>query len=102
MNYDDFLAAEKGKAYTKCIGIDTGVNTGIAIWNKAKKKFDLVSKVMIHQALEIVADQARRDHVCVFVEDARLRNGTMTLAKAEISYRELDPLSETVRSGRTF
>ena len=31
MNYDDFLAAEKGKAYTKCIGIDTGVNTGIAI-----------------------------------------------------------------------
>lgn len=73
MSYDDFLAAENGKAYTKCIGIDTGVNTGIAIWNKVKKKFDLVSKVMIHQALEIVADQARRDHVCVFVEDARQR-----------------------------
>lgn len=73
MKFDDFLAAERGRAYVKYIGIDTGVNTGVAIWNKPKKKFDMVKKMMIHQAMEIVAQQAQRDHVCVYVEDARQR-----------------------------
>lgn len=44
--------------------------------NKGEQPIEVAEDFACHviaQALEIVADQARRDHVCVFVEDARQR-----------------------------
>lgn len=47
---------ENGKraAYDFIIGIDPGVNTGIAVWNNSKKQLTDVGSVMIHEAMEMV------------------------------------------------
>ena len=50
------------------IGIDPGVNTGVAIWNSEKKELECFS-LMIHQAFELV----KKYDCFVYVEDARLR-----------------------------
>ena len=59
--------------YELFIGIDTGVNTGLAIWNVLEKKLTCVRSVMIHQAIEIVKEQNEIFSIKVIVEDARLR-----------------------------
>lgn len=41
------------KKYSFYIGIDCGVKTGIAIWNKDKKCFDVIRTVKIHTRLYI-------------------------------------------------
>lgn len=50
----------------RIIGIDTGVNTGVAIWYD---EFEFIGSMMIHRAIEMVL-KAKPDFVRV--EDARL------------------------------
>lgn len=52
------------------IGLDTGVNTGFAIWDTQDKKLECFS-IMIHQAFELTLKY--KDNCFVYVEDARLR-----------------------------
>lgn len=54
------------------IGIDTGVNTGIAIWDVQKKQFVEIKTLPIHRALEVVKSYHERHTINVRVEDARL------------------------------
>lgn len=56
------------------IGIDTGVNTGFAVWDDAQKKFTEISCMKIHQAMQRVNEMSFSDDISVFFEDARLRN----------------------------
>lgn len=58
------------------IGIDTGVNTGIAVWNQDSKKLIKVETMKIHEAMKLVEshiDNHGRKQVVVHFEDARLR-----------------------------
>lgn len=57
------------------IGIDTGVNTGIAAWDKLLKGFCFIKSVKIHTAMAMVKDLHEKypEGVFVRVEDARLR-----------------------------
>lgn len=53
------------------VGIDTGTNTGIAIYCSSTKKLVECRTVKIHEAMKIV--ESYKDHdIFVFVEDARL------------------------------
>lgn len=53
------------------IGIDSGVNTGIAVYDATKKQLVEVKTVKIHKALEIVANYHENHKIKVVVEDAR-------------------------------
>lgn len=58
------------------IGIDTGVNTGIAIWEPKAAKFISIETVKIHEALTAVSHWGKLYHnggILVRVEDARKR-----------------------------
>ena len=56
------------------IGIDTGVHTGIAVWDSEKRKFVYLDTLKIHEALQIVSTYAYKDvPLCVSFEDARQR-----------------------------
>ncbi len=73
-----------------CIGIDTGTETGIAVWNSRTESLGLVSSVKIHQAMEMVRqykDEAERngDKLLVRVEDPRQRTwfGTERMSREE-------------------
>ena len=56
------------------IGIDTGVHTGIAVWDSDKRKFVYIDTLKIHEALNIVSSYAYKDiPLCVRFEDARQR-----------------------------
>lgn len=55
------------------IGIDTGVNTGFAVWNKQEKKFEVVTTMLIHQAMKEVEALHEKNTIFVRVEDARKR-----------------------------
>lgn len=60
------------------IGIDTGRNTGIAIWSKSQKCFLKLETVKIHKALLYVLEyhnSKRFNLIRVRVEDARKRSG---------------------------
>lgn len=60
--------------YTIAIGIDSGVSTGFAIWNKEKKRFDELKTVKIHDAMFRIKDMYDKGYsMIVRVEDARLR-----------------------------
>jgi hypothetical protein len=59
--------------YNYYIGIDPGVNTGIAIWNKTGKCLGSIRTLPIHQAMGIVYKYKGTDSVFVRVEDARQR-----------------------------
>lgn len=62
--------------YDYIIGIDTGTNTGVAVWNKLKKQFDYVGSKMIHEAMDYVKELNRLypGKIYLRVEDARQRN----------------------------
>lgn len=63
--------------YRYYIGIDCGVNTGFAIWDRTEQNFSLVSSVMIHQAMRSVEEWDRlfrTKGVFIRVEDARQAN----------------------------
>lgn len=60
----------------KIIGIDPGVNTGIAIYDTQTRKFIAITCLKIHQAMEAVREAKTiygASHVQVRFEDARLR-----------------------------
>lgn len=53
------------------IGIDTGVNTGFAVWNPNTQKFMQLSTFKIHVAMAEVQAYAKEYSLHVIVEDAR-------------------------------
>lgn len=55
------------------IGIDTGVNTGVAVWDSRKRSLLLVKTMKIHQAMALVKEYA----------DNALMNGTTVLVRVE-------------------
>lgn len=56
------------------IGIDTGVNTGFAVWDTRQRILMEVSTMTITQAMERVREiVVRLGPVHLFIEDARLR-----------------------------
>jgi hypothetical protein len=57
------------------IGIDTGTNTGVAVWNKPGREFLEIVTLPIHQAMELVLRYhlIHREALFVRFEDARLR-----------------------------
>ena len=58
--------------YTKIIGVDTGVNTGFAVWDAINKKFISIETLPIHKAILKIID-LRHENIFVRVEDARQR-----------------------------
>lgn len=63
--------------YRYYIGIDCGVNTGMAIWDRVEESFSMVSSMMIHQAMKSVEEWDRlfrKAGVFIRVEDARKAN----------------------------
>ena len=55
------------------IGIDPGVNTGIAIWNANIGDWELIKTVNIIDAMEIIIQFNNKDRIVeVIVEDARM------------------------------
>ena len=60
--------------YRYYIGIDAGVDTGLAVWDKAERKLIKVQTLLIHQAQEVVKEIfAGNPQTFVRVEDARQR-----------------------------
>ena len=59
----------------RCIGLDPGKNTGIAVWNTETQSFETVDTVLIHEALFAIWDRWAHydDDVRVYFEDARKR-----------------------------
>jgi len=53
------------------VGIDPGTHTGIAMWDGDKKCFVEIKTVMIHQAMEMVAELVADQPVTIYVEDPR-------------------------------
>jgi hypothetical protein len=60
------------KKYNYYIGIDCGVNTGFAVWNKSMKKFIRLDTLAIHEAMAFVKNYCYLN-VFVRVEDAKQR-----------------------------
>jgi len=60
------------KSYDVVIGIDTGVHTGLSVWNVKEKHLAAVDTMKIHQAMEIVSGYVGCNCL-VRVEDARKR-----------------------------
>ena len=54
-------------------GIDTGVHTGVALWDTAQRKFLAIRTSGIIDAMDFVWNTATSEGVTVFLEDARLR-----------------------------
>lgn len=54
-------------------GIDTGVHTGVALWDTAQRKFLTIRTSGIIDAMDFVWNTATSEGVTVFLEDARLR-----------------------------
>lgn len=67
---------ETVKRHQYFIGIDTGVNTGFAVWNKVTKQLTRVECLPIHQAMvmvSLIVNPMERGIALVRVEDARQR-----------------------------
>lgn len=54
-------------------GIDTGVHTGVALWDTVRRKLVQLHTLGIIDAMDLVWDTATSEGVTVFLEDARLR-----------------------------
>lgn len=72
------------------IGIDTGANTGVAVWNSRARSLDLVKSMPIHKAMDLVQfyhakTQEAADKLHVRVEDPRQRTwfGTERMSREE-------------------
>ena len=52
------------------IGIDPGTNTGFAVWNITEQRFESISCLKIHQALDEVFLANNKDKITVVFEDA--------------------------------
>lgn len=61
-----------GKRYDIAIGIDTGVKTGVAVWNKKKQEFELLKTMKLYEAMMLVDKYHSEGYnMIVVVEDAR-------------------------------
>lgn len=58
---------------TVIVGIDPGVNTGLAIWDKKKRRLVTVCSTSILTAMERVKNESCLHSIFVRIEDARLR-----------------------------
>lgn len=63
---------------TLYIGIDPGTHTGVAIWDKASRRLEVVDTMTITRAMELVTAnvelcKAFGGEVVVYIEDARKR-----------------------------
>lgn len=57
------------------IGIDTGVNTGYAVWDSGTQSFQCIDTITITQAFKRIEALIREGNSCtVIFEDARLRH----------------------------
>lgn len=56
-----------------CVGLDTGVHTGFAVWDTEKKALIEVSTLKIHRAMSRVIELSNSNDIAVYFEDARLR-----------------------------
>ena len=63
----------KQPQYAYYIGIDTGTNTGFAVWDKRNRKLVQVECLKIHKAMDEVKKWALNGGVMIVVEDARLK-----------------------------
>lgn len=57
------------------IGIDTGTNTGVAVWNQTDRRLERVETMTITRAMKLVEEYAASENneVIVYFEDARKR-----------------------------
>jgi hypothetical protein len=59
---------------TRVIGIDPGVTTGLAVWDKAGKRLVEVTSMLVHEAMDRVREEHAAGLLCeVVFEDARQR-----------------------------
>jgi hypothetical protein len=70
------------------VGVDTGVNTGFAIWDKSQKTLTEVLTLKIHQAMDRIRELTAiypKEKIFVRVEDARQRTwfGTERMPREE-------------------
>lgn len=79
------------KKYAFVIGIDTGVNTGVATWNVTARKFELIKTTAIHKAMMYVIEMYKTygGSMLVRVEDARLRTWYQSSYKTREEEREM-------------
>lgn len=59
--------------YKLIIGIDTGVNTGWAVWSADKKELKEVETIYLHEAILRMNKISEYHEIYVRIEDARLR-----------------------------
>lgn len=59
---------------TYYLGIDPGVNTGVALWNRVERKLVLVKTMKIHKAFDFLREFPHGTDITVRFEDARLRS----------------------------
>lgn len=79
------------KKYAFVIGIDTGVNTGVATWNITARKFELIKTTAIHKAMMYVKQMYETYGVSIFVrvEDPRLRTWFQSNYKSRDEERKM-------------
>ena len=56
------------------IGIDTGVNTGLGVWDKERRAIVEIATLSITKAMDRVREYASEGDIKLFIEDARLRS----------------------------
>lgn len=63
------------KVYKYVIGIDSGLNTGVCVWDTSGKMIRFINTLRIHKAMDVVKGWHERnpETVLVRVEDARQR-----------------------------
>lgn len=73
--YDEMKAKELSSKPIICIGIDTGTNTGIAIWRTDEQRFRMLGCMPVHTAMSLLKDLFVGDNekILVRIEDARKR-----------------------------
>lgn len=71
-----------GKSYECYIGIDTGKNTGVAVWIPEYQILEL-DTTAIHRAFDIVKSRLSYGRILVRVEDARKRSDASTKSRAK-------------------
>lgn len=60
------------------VGIDPGVNTGFAVWDRKEQRFTDIATLQLHEAIIMVFDMYKKGEIFdtfFVVEDARKRKG---------------------------
>ncbi len=81
------IPSAKIKKYNYYIGIDTGLNTGIAVWSTNKNVFTDIESVPIHRGFEMIKQlslEYPNYSIFIRVEDARKRKWFGTAGKEQL------------------